>query len=276
MRPRSKIVPQRGHRVIFRYNGNELFRGIITSQRQSDKKTMTFTAYDMGIYLSNNKDSFEYHGATAGVIFKDCCDRFGLPYDAIASTEYEIPEMAVSQRTAWDVITDALSQTWEANGKRFYVRSDHDKLALFDRSVNMVQLVLEPGANISSWQLSRSIEQTRTRIKLFSSENTVVAEAKDEELEKLIGIFQEVETVDDELNEAQIDQKAQTLLEDMRYVEQTLQTECIGDPSLIAGVAAMVKVPDVSLFSTMYVEEDSHSFESGLHTMTLRMTYKFE
>ena len=72
---RSGIDVEQGHQCIFSYDGNELFRGIIMKQSQSDKKTMSFTAYDNGIYLANNKDTFCYENKTATEIFKDCCLR---------------------------------------------------------------------------------------------------------------------------------------------------------------------------------------------------------
>lgn len=67
---RSGVDVEEGHQCIFSYDGKELFRGIIMKTVQTDKKTMTFTAYDNGIYLSNNKDTFIYEDKTASEIFK--------------------------------------------------------------------------------------------------------------------------------------------------------------------------------------------------------------
>lgn len=276
-RSRTKIIVQRGHRCIFRYNDVEYFRGIITDQKQSNKKMMTFTAHDMGIFLSNNADSFEYREYTAGMIFKDCCERFELPYEAIADTEYKIPELIESKMTAWDVITDALRITWESTGARFYVFSDHDKLSLVDRRMNLVQVVLEQGSNIESWDLDRSIMDTRTRLKLISSEGQTVAQASDPELEnRFQGIFQDVEDVDEGLNEAQLHEKVNAMLEERKYVEQTLSLTAFGHPDVIAGRAAMVKIPDVSISSTMFIEEDIHEFSSNNYMMDLKLSYKME
>ncbi len=57
---RSGISIEDGWHCIFSYDGEELFRGIFLNQSQSSKKTATFKAYDLGIYLSNNKDTFSY------------------------------------------------------------------------------------------------------------------------------------------------------------------------------------------------------------------------
>ena len=52
----SGIDVTKGHQLIFSYKGKELFRGMIMSQQQSESFKMPITAYDNGIYLSNNKD----------------------------------------------------------------------------------------------------------------------------------------------------------------------------------------------------------------------------
>ena len=76
---RSGIDVEAGNQCIFSVDGQERFRGILMSQSQNNKKQLTFTAYDNGIYLANNKDTFQYENKTASDIFKDCCKRFNIP-----------------------------------------------------------------------------------------------------------------------------------------------------------------------------------------------------
>ena len=115
---RSEIDVEQGHQVLFTYDGNELFRGLIMSQTQSDSKTMTFKAYDNGIRLSNNKDTFVYTNVTADQVFRDVCTRFGLPYTDVSPCSYVIPELTKSKTTAFDAICDALSLDFDATGIR--------------------------------------------------------------------------------------------------------------------------------------------------------------
>ena len=73
---RANIDVEKGHQCIFSYNGAELFRGIIMRLQQTGRKQLTFKAYDNGIYLANNKDTFNYSNKTLSEIFKDVCSRF--------------------------------------------------------------------------------------------------------------------------------------------------------------------------------------------------------
>ena len=85
---RVKINVMSGHTCIFKYNGKELFRGLIMSTTQNSKKQETFLAYDVGIYLSNNRDTFVLKKKTADTVFKSVCKRFHLPYTKVAKCSH--------------------------------------------------------------------------------------------------------------------------------------------------------------------------------------------
>ena len=61
---RSGIDVTEGNHIVFCYDKKELFRGIIMSQQQSGNFKMPIKAYDNGIYLANNKDTFVYENKT--------------------------------------------------------------------------------------------------------------------------------------------------------------------------------------------------------------------
>ena len=67
-----------GDQCVFYEGGKELFRGIITSHKQSNSKKLVVKAYDNAYYLANNKDSFCYTNRTATDIFNDCMSRLGM------------------------------------------------------------------------------------------------------------------------------------------------------------------------------------------------------
>ena len=88
------------------------------TQTQNNNKKLTFTAYDNGIYLANNKDTFVYENKTASDIFRDCCTRFHIPMGEVTECHYKIPELTKSKTTAFDAIADALSLDFDATGIR--------------------------------------------------------------------------------------------------------------------------------------------------------------
>ncbi|MDE6020798.1 MAG: hypothetical protein K2H01_07380, partial [Ruminococcus sp.] len=272
-RARSGIDGEDGHQCIFSYNEKELFRGIIMKTVQTNKKIMTFTAYDNGIYLSNNKDTFTYEDKTASEIFKDVCTRFGLPIGDIDNCTYRIPELTKSKTTAFDTIADALSLDYDNTGIRHYVTSDKGKLSLITRRKNILQWVIEAGQNIITYSYRKSIENIKTRVKMLSDEETVLAESRNSALEQKIGIFQDIDKPDETLNEAQIKELCDSMLEEGSTPEKTLTIEAMGNPDVISGIGVFIIIPHLGLSKTFYVDEDTHTFKGNSHRMNLKLNH---
>lgn len=271
---RSGIDVEDGWQCLFRYKGQELFRGIFMNQSTSQSKTGSLKAYDNGIYLSNNRDTFVYESKTADAVFRDVCARFGLPIGDVASCGYAIPDLTKKKTTGWDAIEDALSLEFDNTGTRFFVVSDKGSLCLRKRKDNIVQWVLETGANVSKYKYSKSIESVRTRIKLLSDEGTVLAEASDPALEAKIGIMQEVDTPDETLNSAQITALAKSMLAEKKAPQRTLSlSDLLGIPEVISGVGVFVIIPHIGISRSLYVDTDSHTFKDNKHTMSLDLSW---
>jgi len=271
---RSGIEVENGWQCLFRYGGRELFRGIFMSQSVSESKTAQLKAYDNGIYLSNNRDTFVYESKTAADVFRDVCSRFGIPVGDVASCSYVIPDLTKKKSTGWDTIEDALSLEFDNTGVRFFVVSENGSMCLRKRQENILQWVLETGANVSSYKYAKSIENVRTRIKLISGEGTVLAQAKDSALERKIGIMQEIETPDESLNSAQITALAKSMLQEKKVPQRTLSlNNLLGIPDVIAGVGVFVRIPHINMNRTLYVDADSHTFKDNLHTMSLQLSW---
>lgn len=271
---RSGIDVEDGWQCLFRYNGQELFRGIFMTQSTGRSKTLTLKAYDNGIYLSNNRDTFVYEGKTADAVFRDVCSRFGLPTGDVASCSYAIPDLTKKKTTGWDTIEDALSLEFDNTGTRFLVVSDKGALCLRKRRENILQWVLETGANVSDYNYTKSIENIRTRIRLLSDEGKVLAEASDPALEKKIGVMQEVDTPDENLNSAQLNALAKSMLQEKKAPQRTLSLDnLLGIQDVIAGVGVFVIIPRIDINRTLYVDTDSHTFKDNLHTMSLGVSW---
>lgn len=270
---RSGIDVEQGHQCIFSYDGVELFRGIIMSQTQTQAKKLQFTAYDNGIYLANNKDTFCYENKTASEIFQDCCARFNLPAGEVAKCSYKIPELTKSKTTAFDAIADALSLDFDATGIRHYVASDKGKLNLLTRRENILQWVIEVGQNLTSYSYSRSIEDIKTRVKMVSKEGTTVAEKSNAELEKRIGIFQEIDQPDESLTAAQVNDLIASIMEEKGTPQRTLSVEAVGIAEVISGIGVYIIIPELEISRTFYVDEDTHTFKDNEHTMSLKLNY---
>lgn len=270
---RAEIDCSEGKLCVLSLKNKELFRGLIMTDTAGSTRKLTFKAYDNCIYLTNNTDSFSYKKKRADQIFKDCLKKLGLPAGTVVNTGYVIPELIKPRTTFWDVIEDALSQTYRSTGKRYYVSSAKGKISLKRRIASEQAVVFEPAANIETYERTRSIENTRTRLKLTTSKGKVKKQYTDTALEKKIGMFQEVQSVDNDVTATELNRQVKVFKAEKSVVSQSLKITGPGDISLVSGGCVYVKIPHLDTERVMYIDEDTHTFENGSHKMTLKLNY---
>lgn len=269
---RSGIDVADGNQCIFLVDGKERFRGILMNQNQGDNKQLKFKAYDNGIYLANNKDTFVYKNKTADQVFSDVCSRFGIPTGEVAKCSYKIPEFTKSKTTGQDAVLDALSLDYKATGTRHFISSDKGKLSLLQRKDQVISFVVDGDANLYGYSYTKSIESIKTRVKMISKEGTTLAEKSNSSLEQKIGIFQEIQQPDESLTKAQVKDLVGSVLDTLDDPEETLTLNILGDPDVISGKAILVKIPHLDISRAYYVDSDDHTFEDNMHTMSLTLT----
>lgn len=269
---RSGIDVADGNQCVFLVDGKERFRGILMNQNQGDKKQLKFKAYDNGIYLANNKDTFVYKNKTADQVFSDVCSRFGIPTGEVAKCSYKIPELTKSKTTGQDAVLDALGLDYKATGTRHFISSDKGKLSLLQRKDQVISFVVEGDANLYGYSYTKSIESIKTRVRMISKEGTTLAEKSNSALEQKIGIFQEIQQPDESLTKAQVKDLVGSVLDTLDDPEETLTLNILGDPDVISGKAILVKIPHLGISRAYYVDSDDHTFEDNMHTMSLTLT----
>lgn len=269
---RSGIDVADGNQCVFLVDGKERFRGILMNQNQGDKKQLKFKAYDNGIYLANNKDTFVYKNKTADQVFSDVCSRFGIPTGEVAKCSYKIPELTKSKTTGQDAVLDALGLDYKATGTRHFISSDKGKLSLLQRKDQVISFVVDGDANLYGYSYTKSIESIKTRVRMISKEGTTLAEKSNSALEQKIGIFQEIQQPDESLTKAQVKDLVGSVLDTLDDPEETLTLNILGDPDVISGKAILVKIPHLGISRAYYVDSDDHTFEDNMHTMGLTLT----
>lgn len=269
---RSGIDVADGNQCVFLVDGKERFRGILMNQNQGDKKQLKFKAYDNGIYLANNKDTFVYKNKTADQVFSDVCSRFGIPTGEVAKCSYKIPEFTKSKTTGQDAVLDALGLDYKATGTRHFISSDKGKLSLLQRKDQVISFVVDGDANLYGYSYTKSIESIKTRVRMISKEGTTLAEKSNSALEQKIGIFQEIQQPDESLTKAQVKDLVGSVLDTLDDPEETLTLNILGDPDVISGKAILVKIPHLGISRAYYVDSDDHAFEDNMHTMSLTLT----
>lgn len=270
---RAEIYCGDGITCVFSADGKERFRGLIMSDDSGSSKTLTIKAYDECIYLANNRESFSFKKKTASYIFKYCLKKLGLKLGSAVDTKYVIPEIKETRTTFWDVIQEALEKTYKATGRRYYVYADMGKIYLKRRKEQAELPVLELNTNSEDYSRSRSIYDSRTRIKLTTSKGKTKKSYTNKTLEKKIGRFQEMESVDEDASAADIKQQINTFKEEKALVKRSMKWTGTGNWDIVAGGCVYVNIPYLDEKRVMYVDEDKHTWTKRRHSMKLTLNY---
>lgn len=273
--PRANIANSgEGEQVFFYYNKKEIFRGLLMTDSRSNKRILTIKAYDNCIYLCNNKGNFSFKSQTATEIFKYCLNKLGLPLGEAVNTGHVIGELIKKNTTYWDVIQDALSQTYYTTGVRYYVSSEKGKIYLRKRQEQKSMPILSLKSNIQTYNMSRSIYKTRTRLTLTTSKNVKKGSFINSALEAKIGEFADIQSVDEDITQTELNLKINTFKAETSLVDQELSVTALGDMRCISGKCAYVDISAIGAKRIMYIEEDTHTFGDGYHKMDLKLSYE--
>ena len=275
--------PDSGLSCILLVDGKEFFRGIVVSDSRGNGRTVEVKAMDNCMYLTKNKSSFTFKKKTATKIFQKAMKEAGFGSASIGSvvnTRHKIKELTKKGATCWDVIEDALSQTYSSTGRRYYVSSDKGKISLLLRTETNSMITLSPETNTTQYTQNRSIESTYTRLKLYTSTNKkkkkttkVKKKVTNKPLEKRIGQMIDMESVDKKIKKAELKRKANTWLNTKSKTMCSMSWEGVGDIRAKSGVAINANIPHLGLSRVLYIESDTHTWQNGSYTMKLTLNF---
>ncbi|MEG7354671.1 phage portal protein [Bacillus inaquosorum] len=266
-----------GDTVLFKWKGKELFRGIVFA-RTPDEHTLAFSAYDMLQYLVKNQDVYVFSNQRADQMIRRIANDFQIPTTSIANTGHTIKSLVIkNDTTLYDIILKALKQTKSQTGRHYQLYSEKGKLGLRAWPDPSEVWVLETGVNITGYQYSTSINDTATRVVLRRQKDkkTYKASAKDSSGLNKYGVLQYTETVTDDINQAQLQQRADVRLAEKKGVKKELKNiQAVGIPVVQSGLPVYISIPEAGIKKTYWVDTDRHEFKGTKHTMTIDVVEK--
>ncbi|AMA51960.1 XkdQ/YqbQ family protein [Bacillus inaquosorum] len=266
-----------GDTVLFKWKGKELFRGIVFA-RTPDEHTLAFSAYDMLQYLVKNQDVYVFSNQRADQMIRRIANDFQIPTTLIANTGHTIKSLVIkNDTTLYDIILKALKQTKSQTGRHYQLYSEKGKLGLRAWPDPSEVWVLETGVNITGYQYSTSINDTATRVVLRRQKDnkTYKASAKDSSGLNKYGVLQYTETVTDDINQAQLQQRADVRLAEKKGVKKELKNiQAVGIPEVQSGLPVYISIPEAGIKKTYWVDTDRHEFKGTKHTMTIDVVEK--
>lgn len=263
-----------GDVVRFSVDGTLVFYGWIFTKSKDRWDVIEVTCYDRVRYLKASA-SYAFYGQTAGEIIRKIAADFQLDVSGIEDTGYKIPSLIEEEQTCLDIIEEAVQQTLLNTGKIYVFFDDGKGLSLKEAGNMIDKTVIGDKSLLTDYTYKTDIdEQTYNSVKLARpNEETGRADvfvAQDSNTIAQWGLLQLYQTVDGDVNDAQVIAQAQATLKYYNQRMRTLSVTSLGVAWLRAGQMVLMKVEglgDINLDQFVLLEKVTHTFENGSHTM---------
>lgn len=263
-----------GDTVRFSVDGQLQFFGWVFTKSKDRWGVIDVVCYDRLRYLKA-KASYAFYGQTAGAILQQISADLQIDTGTVEDTGYQIPSLIEEEQTCFDIIEGALQQTLLNTGV-IYVMYDNGTGVSLQRSDNMISnVILGEKSLLTDYKYKTDIDsQTYNSIKLARpNEETGRADvfiAQDTSTIAQWGLLQLYQSVDGDVNDAQVKAQAATSLQYYNRRMKTLSVSSLGIPGLRAGQMVYMHVPglgDINLDQYVLLEKVVHTWEQGVHTM---------
>ena len=270
-------IPE-GSQVELAVDGVRMFKGYIFTIERNHDGEVSYTAYDQLRYLKANA-SYTFENMTLSQIIRQIAADFGLTVGVLEDPGYIFPCLIKENESCLDIIYDALYQTIIQTGRIFNFYDNAGALTLTEAKNMFVSTKLGDGSLVTDYTYKRDIDSdTYNRIKLVrpnqETGRTDVYLYEDTETIAKWGLLQYYDEVDENMNEAQIDELCQMYLKYYNRVVQTISIDSIGAAGMRAGVILPVSISavnDLSATRLLLTEKITHKFEADDHTMSVEV-----
>ena len=263
-----------GKDVRFYVHGDEVFRGVVFETTVNSGGGLQFTAYDYNHYLVKNRDSQKFVKQKASQIIRTICKKYDINAGSIADTGYVIPKLILRDKTLYDMITIALTETKKKTGKAYLLSNEGGKLVLRESKKQVKRLQIADGANLLSATYTESIDELRNSVRLTgkSGEESKGVTVSNADSIKKYGLMREKHH-EGEKSDTQLKSVANALLKELNKVAKESNVESLGEKTIVAGKMVQVSEKMTGISGGFYVSTDSHQFEpNGMHTMSLTVS----
>ena len=244
-----------------------IFYGYVVKIRQKETDRVEVTAYDQTWYLKKNKETYVFTGKRADQILTQIAADFGLKCGALENTGYAIPSMIAESRV---ILSPEMHRVDDgqhaAHGKHTGCPFGEQGLDLFVGDSSLATgYTYETDIDSESYnkiKLVRDNKKTGKRdVYIFQDSKNI----------KLWGVLQNYETVDEDMNEAQIKERGGQMLELYNRPKKSFEVKALLDLSVRAGRALYIGIKDVGVSSFFIVEEASADLLKEQMTLKLKV-----
>lgn len=265
--------------IIRVMDGKEkVFYGYVFDVGFKKNGVVSIKAYDQLKYLMYN-DTFVFSSTTATAAIKKIASDAKIKIGTFEDTGYKVPGIIEDDKKALDVVTKFLDSTLIATNRNFVLFDNFGAVDL--RNINNMKIAADDffigeGSLLFDFNYKKSIdEETYNRVKLVQDNKKTgkreVYIAQDSATIAKWGRLQEFQKVDENMTPAQIEDLLNRMIKLRNRETKSLSIDCLGNWKVRAGSFIFVYIEKVGIKEYFLVNECSHKWRDGVHTMSLEV-----
>lgn len=264
----SNVTAESGDIVYFYFDGEKKFIGrILTISSTASPGTNSYMAKDYMNILLGSKVYYNFKNTTPEKIAGKILSDLGVSKGEIAKTNVNISKMLIDGDTGYNAILSAYYKAFKKNKKKYMPQMDGTSFCIKEKGESS-GVKLKLSENVTDTSLEENAEGVINKILIYDENGKKVGSVQDADSIKLFGIYQEVYKKEQGVN---AETAAKALL---KSSEKTAKVSAIGDIRCVAGKSVYLYDDITGLWGKFYIENDTHRFESGIHTMDLDLVFK--
>lgn len=255
-------------------DGELLFYGWVFTKVKDRWDNIEVTCYDRLRYLKANA-SYAFYAQSAADIIKQIGEDLQIEVDRLSNPGFLIPSMIEENQSCLDIIGKAVQQTLLNTGRLYVFYDSGNGLCLTPADEMKTTIMIGDRSYLGEYTYKTDIDgETYNSVKLARpNEETGRADVflvQDTDTIKRWGLLQLYQTVDGDMNDAQIMAQAQVTLQYYNRRMRTLSCSSLGVRGLRAGQMIAMKIDglgDIDLDQFLLIEKVSHKYQNDYHTM---------
>lgn len=240
-----------------------------TSEKRDEIGIVSYKARDLLDHLLRIIHKQKFKNKTPEAITKELCKKYGIPIGSIAATKKVIKKLIIDDSSLYDIIMTAYAKASKSTGKKHMAYMSGKKLCVKTKGTIVSNYELDEYKNLSEASYEETIENMVDQVKIYNDKGKQVGVVKNAAHIKRYGIYQSVYTKEKGVN-------AQTAAKNMlNGIEKKVNVSTIdGNIKCISGNAVKVTDTATGLKGIFWIQNDSHTWEGGRHTMNLELSFK--
>lgn len=251
------------------YNDKKrIFVGTVTSREKTTEiGTCEYTATDFMKHLLKSNGTYKFKNTTPARIAIKVCGDVGVKTKKLADPMINIEKMFFEDQCIYDIVIKAYRKAKTKTKKKYMPVMDETKVSVIEKGQSS-GVVLRQGIDIISANYTDTTDDMINKVVIYNDRLKRLGQVQNQNNITKYGIYQGTYT-----KEKGVDAKtaARNLLVG---ITKEASVEAIGNINATAGKSIKIEDKATGLIGIFYISSDTHTFENGIHTMTLELVWE--